>query len=60
MAVFPKNLTSPVRDVIQSYPKNVQIFALDLRDLIYETAANDVRIGTLTETLKWGLSLIHI
>ena len=54
MAVFPKNLTSPVRDVIQSYPKNVQIFALDLRDLIYETAANDVRIGTLTETLKWG------
>lgn len=53
MTAFPDTLTSPVRDIIQSYPKDVQKYALNLRDLIYETAANDTRIGPLTETLKW-------
>lgn len=53
MNVASPTLTSSVRDVIQSYPKSAANFALNLRDLIYETAANDARIGPLTETLKW-------
>lgn len=50
---FPPSITPSVKDVIQSYPKTAQIYALGLRELILETAAQDRRIGTLTETLKW-------
>ena len=53
MSAFPDTLTSPVRDVIQSYPKDAQKYALALRELILDTAAHDPRIGPLTETLKW-------
>ena len=53
MSAFPDTLTSPVRDVIQSYSKDAQKYALALRELILDTAKHDPRIGPLTETLKW-------
>ena len=53
MSAFPDTLTPPVLDVIQSYPKDAQKYALDLRELILDTAKYDPRIGPLTETLNW-------
>lgn len=46
-------LATPVANVINSYPVPAQKFTLKLRTLILETAAQDSRIGPLTETLKW-------
>lgn len=46
-------IATPVADVIKSYPAPAQKYALELRALIQKTAAQDARIGPLTETLKW-------
>ncbi|MEP3889756.1 MAG: DUF1801 domain-containing protein [Hellea sp.] len=46
-------IATPVADVIKCYPALAQEYALDLRALILKTAAQDARIGALTETLKW-------
>lgn len=46
-------IATPVADVIKCYPEPARKYALDLRALIFMTAAQDARIGVLTETLKW-------
>jgi hypothetical protein len=51
---FPEDIAPPVKAVIKDYSTSAQIYALNLRELIYETSEKDVRIGPLTETLKWG------
>lgn len=47
------SIATPVADVIKCYPARARKYALDLRALILMTAAQDDRIGVLTETLKW-------
>ena len=49
--------TNPPAEVAQAFnafPKKAQIKLLQLRKLIYSTAAGNSRIGPLVETLKWG------
>ena len=43
-----------VREIFDSYPKNVKDKLLFLRQLIFEIAAKTKEIGELEETLKWG------
>lgn len=50
----PKIQDPKVRDVFQAYPKAVRNRLMDLRRLIFETAASTSGVGTLEETLKWG------
>lgn len=47
-------ITPELRSVIERYPEPAQIYAKNVRKLIYEIAADDPDIGHLTETLKWG------
>jgi Domain of unknown function (DU1801) len=37
-----------------AFPAELRPFLLDLRDLIFATAAATRNVGPLTETLKWG------
>lgn len=53
MIHFSTDMPENVRHVIASYPKAAQEKALGLRALILDVAKADVRIGPLTETLKW-------
>jgi len=49
--------TNPPAEVAQAFnafPKKAQVKLLQLRKLIYSTAAGNSRIGPLVETLKWG------
>lgn len=44
-----------VKEVLEkNYSEKDRRILLELRGLIFETAQLDARIGTLTETLKWG------
>ncbi len=37
-----------------SFPTDTRARLLNIRDLIFDIAGSDPRIGALTETLKWG------
>ncbi|NKC11778.1 MAG: DUF1801 domain-containing protein [Gammaproteobacteria bacterium] len=43
-----------VRDTFAEYPSQIQSKLLDIRELIFTTAATNPVIGPLEETLKWG------
>jgi hypothetical protein len=43
-----------IADVFDSYPRPLRGGILHLRELIFKVAEGDARIGTLTESLKWG------
>lgn len=43
-----------VAEVYNNFPEPVQQKLLDLRTLIFQTAAINSDVGTLEETLKWG------
>jgi hypothetical protein len=45
---------SKVADVFYSYPAPVRAKLMDVRDLIFETAAATDGVGPIAETLKWG------
>jgi len=51
-------MTSPpdpaVAEVFESYPSAIRLKAMELRQLILETAAATEGVGPITETLKWG------
>ena len=47
-------MPSAVAAVFDTFPAGARDRLLNIRDLIYDTAASDPRIGPLTETLKWG------
>ncbi len=44
----------PAAAVFDNFPAAARKHLLEIRALIYETAASNPLIGTLTETLKWG------
>ena len=43
-----------VAAVFSAFPARVRARLLEVRDLIFETAADIEGVGRLTETLKWG------
>jgi hypothetical protein len=43
-----------VADVFNEFPKPIRNRLLEVRSLIFETAAKSDGVGPLTETLKWG------
>jgi hypothetical protein len=43
-----------VKAVFNSYPESIKEKLLQIRQLIFECAANNEEIGELEETLKWG------
>ncbi|MCH9852401.1 MAG: DUF1801 domain-containing protein [Alphaproteobacteria bacterium] len=45
---------SDVEQKFLSYPEPQRQKLLEIRELIFNVAENDNRIGILTETLKWG------
>lgn len=53
MTAINATIATSVNNVIKGYPPLARNYALKLRALILETAQQDVRIGPLTETLKW-------
>jgi len=53
VTTFHPPIATPVANVINSYPKDAQNYAIELRKLIFDTAQKDSRIGPLTESLKW-------
>jgi len=48
------NPPAEVASAISAFPKQAQVKLLQLRKLIYNTAAGNSSIGPLVETLKWG------
>ena len=50
---FPFEETA-VAGVFENFPDASRAGLLLLRDLVFDVAALDPRIGKLTETLKWG------
>ncbi|MEP3246639.1 MAG: DUF1801 domain-containing protein [Sneathiella sp.] len=53
-------VSHPIEDLAiaalyKSYPEPVRAKLLQLRHMIYTLAADDERIGTVEETLKWGV-----
>ena len=48
------NLPIDVAEVFSTYPRHIRGRLLEIRDLIFETAAATKGVGKLTETLKWG------
>ncbi|MCX8569994.1 MULTISPECIES: DUF1801 domain-containing protein [Hyphomicrobiales] len=44
----------PILEALSRHPETVRTRLLDIRDLIFEVAAETEGVGTLTETLKWG------
>lgn len=55
-AITPKLPPMPanVARVFQSYPEPIKTCLMDVRRLIFATAAETDGVDTLTETLKWG------
>jgi len=47
-------MPAAVEGAYDSFPTDTRARLLKIRDLIFEIAVSDPRIGTLTETLKWG------
>ena len=52
--LFGEVLTKIVQNIIDTYPVKVSKKIKFLRNLIYEVAKKDKRIGCLTETVRWG------
>ena len=52
----PKGVSPPVEvdAVFKSYPEPIRAKLLQLRSLIFETAATTEGVGAIDETLKWG------
>ena len=48
------SILSAIKKAYDAYNKDDRKVLLAVRDMIYATASTDERIGTLTETLKWG------
>ena len=44
----------PVAVALSRYPARVRARLLDIRQIVFEVAAETEGVGTLTETLKWG------
>ena len=49
-----KSIPKDVSGVLSTFPTASRKTLLKVRQLIFECAAADDAIGTLTETLKWG------
>jgi len=47
-------MPADVAAAFSAFPADVRARLLEVRDLIFETAAAIERVGPLTETLKWG------
>ncbi len=47
-------MPADVAAVFAGFPERVRRRLLEVRDLIFETAADIEGVGPLTETLKWG------
>jgi hypothetical protein len=47
-------MQADVAATFSAFPERVRARLLELRDLIFETAATIEGVGPLTETLKWG------
>ena len=50
-------MTAPAPDVaavFDAFPDPVRVRLLEIRSLVFDTAARTPEIGPLTETLKWG------
>jgi hypothetical protein len=47
-------MPADVAAAFASFPERVRVRLLEVRDLIFETAADIEGVGPLTETLKWG------
>ena len=47
-------MQASVAGALSVFPKHVRRRLLEVRDLIFETAADIEGVGLLTETLKWG------
>ena len=50
----PSRPPAPVAQVFAGYAPEVRAPLMQMRALILEIAAEDQRVGPLTETLKWG------
>jgi hypothetical protein len=48
------SVPAKVSTVFASYPKRAQDVLLELRAMIFNIAADNPKIGPITETLKWG------
>jgi len=49
-----QKISSDVKQVFESFPKDARKRLMEVRGLILKCAADDDAIGKLTETLKWG------
>jgi hypothetical protein len=47
-------MLADVAAALSAFPEQVRARLLEVRDLIFETAAANKSVGPLTETLKWG------
>ena len=50
----PPPLPADVAGALSAFPDHVRARLLEVRDLVFETAADIKGVGPLTETLKWG------
>ncbi len=50
----PPFQNTDVEAIFNNYPSEIRKKCLQLRQLIFDTAAKDPRIGPIEETLKWG------
>jgi hypothetical protein len=50
----PPAMPTDVAGAFSAFPERVRVRLLEVRRLIFETAANIQGVGPLTETLKWG------
>jgi len=51
---MPPSIPAPVAAIFDRHPRPVRTRLLQLRRLIFTTAAANDEVGPLTETLKWG------
>ena len=47
-------LSAPVKAAFDAFPEPARDALLNVRTLIFQTAASNPAVGPLTETLKWG------
>ena len=47
-------LPAPVKAAFDAFPEPARDTLLNVRSLIFQTAASNPAVGPLTETLKWG------
>lgn len=54
MILDPPITSDNIQAIFDAYPDNIQTKLLSLRTLIFEVASDNLEIGQLVETLKWG------